>query len=124
MICQSGLWRSSEKIQTLTGMVVPNVCSGGLLASDWTCGSGQFYIDMVFSEPFLSPPQVSSSISSIGPYSPCMGGAMDSIQTYSTNITNIGFRLYGGASPFGSNCTYPNMWGTAQVSYIAVGVKK
>lgn len=125
LFCQSGVWQGGELLQVFTGTVVPNVCSGGMLASDWTCGSGPFYIDITFPQPFRSPPQVSSSISTIGPYSPCMEGGMDAVYTMATNVTTTGFRLYGAASPVSSaSCTYNSQWGTATTSYIAVGLKQ
>lgn len=125
LACQSGVWKSTEKIQLLTGMVVPSICPGGMLAADWTCGSGIFYVDITFPAPFKTPPQVVSSISNIGPYSPCMSGAMDAIATYATSITTTGFRLFGAASPAsGYPCTYTNGWGTAATAYIVVGTKQ
>ena len=118
--CQSGLWKSAEKLQVFTDSVVPNVCAG-TLAADWTC-SGIFYIDIVFPVPFALPPKVTSSISTIGPYSPCMTGASDATYTSALMISTTGFRLVGAASPI-TGCTYDMAWGTAMTSYIAVGVK-
>lgn len=114
------MWKSADKLQVFTDSVVPNVCAG-TFAADWTC-SGVFYIDIIFPTPFSAPPKVTSSISAIGPFSPCMAGAADATYTSAINITTAGFRLVGSASPL-SGCTYNTAWGTATTSYIAVGIK-
>lgn len=76
---------------TLVEMSVGGVNSGGLC-------SGSYYIDIIFTNPFTSPPHVLVAPSHISGQAGCVGNTTDTVVAKAQNITANGFRLFARSS--------------------------
>ncbi len=119
--CQSGVWTGVERVLTQTGSAQTSECPVWADFGQKICQiSPSTYV--VFPEKYSAPPKILISLGLPFPLTFCNANQLDWFGHQVDEVSNTGFRLYGGASPIGCGAAN-NGVSVSNFDWIAVGTK-
>ena len=119
--CQSGVWLGVERVLTQAGSGQTSECATWADSAQKICQSLP-YIYIKFATAFSEPPKILISLAAPFPFTTCSQNQLDWFGHEVHEISNTGFRLYGGTSPMGCGAAN-NGVAVSNFDWIAIGIK-